>query len=82
VRLNAIWHRYGIMIMVIPQGTWFWDHLFEVIDFVPTGKRTSRDSYPLRHNSLHGALSEAIKRTPHVIERLERGPGDRATEPA
>lgn len=56
--------RYGYQIIKLPHGTWFWDPMFEGVEFVPKGKMTSTDQRSFRYerqNTLAGALILAMK---------------------
>lgn len=56
--------RYGVPIIKLEHGTWFWCHALEDVNFVPAGKRTStcqRHFRFERQNNLPGALRLALE---------------------
>lgn len=73
MRLDGKLHRYGVPIMIIPQGTWFWSQLLCDISFVLAGKREAFDSFTLRDrdNSLPYAIHEAARHMTRMIKRGE-----------
>lgn len=56
--------RYGVPIIKMEHGTWFWCHALEDVNFVPAGKRTSslqKHFRFARQNTLAGALRLALE---------------------
>jgi hypothetical protein len=73
MRLDAQQHRYGIKILVINQGTWFWSEPLCDISFVLRGQRERASARFLatRHNNPAGALAKALAATAAMLEREE-----------
>lgn len=63
--------RWGEKIILLPTGTWFWDHLLQDISYVPTGRKQRVYSAPLHTYANHrkGAVRAALSAyQDHILE--------------
>jgi len=73
VRLDTQQHRYGVKILLLHQGTWFWSEPLGDVSFVPRGQRdrSTFRSLATKANTPAGALAKAVSATAAMLERGE-----------
>jgi hypothetical protein len=66
-------YRYGVKILELSEGTWFWSELLSDINFVPKGKRASTHGTSLygKQNNRTGAIVKAARMTVDMIMKEE-----------